>query len=175
MIDWEDILRAENPDELQSAKIWLFKENIRLKNREKDLDEAKEKFLNERLRYKDEMDQLNLRIVTERKRLKEENLFFDKKMEILKAGFVQLESDRKRFEAEKKQYDRELAERFSSSGSIKVDDNLIALLFRNTNNPLTLRKRYKDLVKIFHPDNLLGDEELMQAINDEFQRRREEM
>jgi len=30
----------------------------------------------------------------------------------------------------------------------------VRMLFRGINNPLALRKRYRDLVKIFHPDNL---------------------
>ena len=48
------------------------------------------------------------------------------------------------------------------------------VLFRSVSNPLALRKRYRDLVKIFHPDNLFGDEELAQQINKEFMRRRRE-
>ena len=56
-----------------------------------------------------------------------------------------------------------------------ISENIVATLFRNANNPLTLRKRYRDLVKVFHPDNLLGDEELMQMINKEYSKRREEM
>ena len=51
---------------------------------------------------------------------------------------------------------------------------LVDVLFRNVNNPLALRKRYRELVKIFHPDNMFGDEEMMQLINKEFQRRKEE-
>ncbi len=46
------------------------------------------------------------------------------------------------------------------------------LLFRGATNPLALRKRYKDLMKIFHPDNLSGDGELVQMINREYNRRK---
>ena len=48
------------------------------------------------------------------------------------------------------------------------------ILFRSVNNSLGLRKRYRDLVKIFHPDNLFGDEELSQMINKEYLRRKRE-
>ena len=51
----------------------------------------------------------------------------------------------------------------------------MSLLFRNINNPLTLQKRYRDLVKIYHPDNFCGDEQLIQLINKEFKRRKDEM
>ena len=42
------------------------------------------------------------------------------------------------------------------------------LLFRGANNPLTIKKRYKDLMKMFHPDNVCGDAEMVQLINEEY-------
>ena len=48
-----------------------------------------------------------------------------------------------------------------------VDDGK-ELLFRGVHNQLSLKKRYKDLLKIFHPDNLCGDREVVQIINAEY-------
>lgn len=174
MIDWEEIIKAENTEELREAKLWLFRENMRLQNEQKELAASKDKFLKDRVMLRNELDELNHRIVQERKRLKEETLFFDKKMEILKDGFRKLEEDRKLLEREK----RYLAEERRTSRAreyASLDENVVTVLFRNVNNPLTLRKRYRDLVKIFHPDNLAGDAELMQSINREFMKKREEM
>ncbi len=170
MIDWEEIIQTESADELKKVKLWLFQENIRLENERKELEQAQDKFLKERVQFRDEMDSLNRRTIMERKRLKEENLFFDKKMAILQAGFQQLEADRKSFESEKKRFFKEQEENFY----IKEDNDIAEALFRSVSNPLALRKRYRDLVKIFHPDNLFGDEELVQLINKEFMRRRRE-
>ena len=170
MIDWEEIIQTESADELKKVKLWLFQENIRLENERKELEQAQDKFLKERVQFRDEMDSLNRRTVMERKRLKEENLFFDKKMAILQAGFQQLEADRKSFESEKKRFFKEQEENFY----IKEDNDIAEALFRSVSNPLALRKRYRDLVKIFHPDNLFVDEELVQLINKEFMRRRRE-
>ena len=36
-------------------------------------------------------------------------------------------------------------------------------------SPLALKKRYKDLIKIFHPDNVAGDKEIIQRINREYE------
>ncbi len=174
MIDWEEIIKAESVEELKAAKLWLFRENMRLQNEQKELAASKDKFLKDRIMLRNELDELNHRIAQERKRLKEENLFFDKKMEILKDGFRKLEEDRKLLEREK----RYLAEEKRTSqarGYSALDESAVTALFRNANNPLTLRKRYRDLVKIFHPDNLAGDAELMQTINREFMRKRDEM
>ena len=102
MIDWDEVSRAEGEDALKKVKLWLFQENIRLDNERKELEQSKEKFLTERVRFKKELEELNRRTVLERKRLKEENLFFDKKMAILQDGFRKLEEDRQSFEKKKK-------------------------------------------------------------------------
>lgn len=179
MIDWEDIVKAEDLEELREAKLWLFKENMRLENERAKLEKEKvnlkesvDKFIKERVSFKKEMEDLNRRTVLERKRLKEENLFFDKKMAILQDGFRHLEEDRKKFEREKKSIaeGRRLPEAPGGGPNSEIGE----ILFRSANNPLGLRKRYKDLIKIFHPDNLFGDDELSQIINREFQKRRKE-
>ncbi|MCD7836826.1 MAG: hypothetical protein LUG83_09325 [Lachnospiraceae bacterium] len=148
MIDWEDIVNAEAADELKEAKLWLFKENMRLENERTKLE-------------------------TEKRRLKDENLFFDKKLAILQDGFRHLEEDRRAFERQKSAVAKE--NRISDALGTGQGERIGELLFRSANNPLGLRKRYKDLIKIFHPDNLFGDDELSQIINKEFQRRRKEV
>lgn len=172
MIDWEEIIKAGSVEELKEAKLWLFRENIRLQNEQKELSLAQDKFLKERVKLRNEMDELNRKTVTERKRLRQESLFFDKKMAILQDGFRKLEEDRKQLEQEKRMLAAERAQIKYSRGI--QSDELVDVLFRNVNNPLALRKRYRDLVKIFHPDNMFGDAEMMQLINKEFQRRKEE-
>lgn len=181
MIDWEEVSKAEGKEALKKAKLWLFQENIRLDNERRELELSKEKFLNERVHFKKELEELNRRTVLERKRLKEENLFFDKKMAILQDGFRKLEEDRQLLEKKRKAFAREQAERqqgFSqkNAGNINepVAEETVKILFRGINNPLALRKRYRDLIKIFHPDNLFGDEELVQLINREYLRRKRE-
>ncbi|MCM1111840.1 MAG: hypothetical protein NC399_01155 [Muribaculum sp.] len=174
-MDWEEIIRTESTEELREAKLWLFQENMRLEQERKKLSELMDKFHVERQCFMDEMNALNRRSVMERKRLKEENLFFDKKMEILQDGFRQLEIDRKSLERERISLEKErefAAQRRTSD--FYGDSSVVEVLFRNATNPLALRKRYKDLVKIFHPDNVAGDEELVQLINREFAKRRRE-
>ena len=73
MIDWEEIIRTESTEELKEAKLWLFQENMRLQQERTELEQAKDKFLEERVTLRDELDALNRRTVMERKRLKEES------------------------------------------------------------------------------------------------------
>lgn len=171
MSDVEGLLNAEtDKDSLSELKAFLFKENIRLENEKKDIAEARDKLLKERAQFRDEMDMLNHRIVLEKKRLKDDAAFFDKKLEILKDGFKQLDADRIRLEKEKSRFylERELWE---GENTYSAEDTA-AVLFRKASNPLALRKRYKDLMKIFHPDNLFGDAELVQSINKEYEKRK---
>ena len=76
MIDWEEVIKAESTEELKEIKLWLFQENMRLEQERTELEQARNKFLDERVKLRDELDELNRRTVMERKRLKEENLFF---------------------------------------------------------------------------------------------------
>ena len=159
-------------EELNKMKIWLFKENVRVQNEKKELDEYREKLLKERSQFRDEIDMLSHKIVSEKKRLKEDKMFFDKKMEILVNGFKRLEADtamfekeKKRFEAEKKYYKKEAA---------AMNGDSVSVLFRGINGPLTLKKRYRELLKIFHPDNLSGDMDMVQMINKEYEKLKKE-
>ncbi|MDE6700479.1 MAG: hypothetical protein K2K10_05640, partial [Acetatifactor sp.] len=107
MKDWEEIIKAESSEELKEAKLWLFQEYMRLEQERKDLNDTMDKFRKERTSFQEEMNALNHRSVMERKRLREENLFFDKKMAILQEGFRQLEADRKNLERERISLEKE--------------------------------------------------------------------
>lgn len=172
MVDIEELLKSEDDEALKELKTFLFKENIRLENEKKEIAEGMDKLIKERNQFRTEMDMLNHRIVLEKKRLKDDNLFFQKKMEILQDGFRQLDADRRKLEKERSRFSLE-KELWEGEQGVPVNmEAVTAALFRGVSNPLTLRKRYKDLLKIFHPDNLCGDAELVQMINREYEKRK---
>ena len=170
-MDIEAILAAEDDETLKELKLFLFKENIRLKNEQKELAEYKEKLLRERAQFRMEMDMLHHKAVLEQKRIKDDNLFFEKKMDILKEGYRQLETDKRKLEKERARFNLE-KELWEGESRVSGMGDVASALFRGVTNPLALRKRYKDLLKIFHPDNLCGDGELVQMINREYERRK---
>lgn len=162
--DFEKILVTGDGEELNELKAWLFRENIRLEMERNEFLYMQEKFIEERAQFRDEMLEVNRKLVIERKRLKQDEQFFDKKMEILKNGFVQLDAERKELEKEKLQFhseqkgqERELHREMS--------DQMAEMLFQGVNSQLALKKRYRDLLKMFHPDNLAGDTEMVLLIN----------
>lgn len=167
MGNFEEILDNGSEAELQELKSWLFQENIRLVTAQKDLEQMQEKFIKEKEQFQDEMKLLNHKISSERQRLKEDNQFFAKKMEILKNGFQQLDIDRRRLEKDRARLYAEkelMSERVSYEAGSDV-----SVFFQGVKNPLALKKRYKDMIKIFHPDNLAGDKEIIQRINIEYE------
>ena len=163
-------------DELNELKAFLFRENIRIEMEKKELEELKKEVLDAKARLRNESDEVNKQIVIERKRLKDEQLFFSKKMEILKNGFEALEADRKALENSRKQFERErYSYSYDSKKSYNFSDDSIVVLFKGVNSLLSLKKRYKDLLKIFHPDNMSGDHEMVTIITAEYERIKNEM
>lgn len=167
----EEILTEGSEEELQGLKSWLFRENIRLEAAAKELQHMQEQFLKEKVQFQEEMKLLNRKVTGERQRLKEDNQFFEKKMEILQNGFKQLDLDRRRLDKEwaRLAAEKELLDEHSLYGV----HSEASVFFQGVQNPLALKKRYKDLIKIFHPDNLAGDKDVIQRINKEYERLKE--
>ena len=163
----EEVLVQGSEEELQELKAWLFRENIRLEASSKKLKDMEEQFLKEKVQFQEEMKLLNHKISSEQQRLKEDNQFFAKKLEILQNGFKQLDIDRRRLD---KEWARLAAEKeFLEEHSMYEGISEVSVFFHGVKNPLALKKRYKDLSKIFHPDNLAGDTEIIQRINREYE------
>jgi hypothetical protein len=160
--------------ELQALKLWLFSENIRVQAEQKKLLEMKNHFLKERMQFQEEMKALNQRVTAARQRLKQDEQFFNKKMDILKNGFSQLEEDRKAFEREKAAFRRK-EEELGHRRSLHFLPGEKEVFFAGVKNQLALKKRYKDLLKIYHPDNLAGDKEMMQQISREYEHLKREL
>lgn len=117
----------------------------------------------------------------ENEQLKQERSLLDMKFKILEAEFQQLAKDREDLKREKAEFERQKAyARGYSRMEFEEDSETIgdfyrqqAFFFKGVTNPLGLKKRYKDLIKIFHPDNLFGDTETITKINLEYEKMKE--
>lgn len=162
--EFERLLVSGDEEQLNELKSWLFKENIRLESERNELKRIEEKFHEERTMFQTEMREVNRRLVIERKRLKQDELFFEKKMDILKNGFAQLDEERKALEKEKIAFGARKEEQTKKERTVQ-NEELAELLFQGVNSQLALKKRYKDLLKMFHPDNIAGDTQMVIVIN----------
>ncbi len=163
VLDQEELSK----EELNKLKSWLFKENVRIISASKELEQMQEQLQKEKEQFQEEMKSWKRKVSVERDRLKEDNLFFEKKMDILKGGFEQLDMDRRRLAKEwaKLEAQKEVMTQPSYNGMGRD----VSAFFGGVRNPLALKKRYKDLIKIFHPDNVAGDKEIIQMINIEYE------
>ena len=160
----EEILADAALDELHELKIWLFKENVRLKMEQSELKHAQDALAKERKQFEDEMKRMERELEFEQKRLKQDESFFDKKMDILKNAFAQLDIERKKLDRDRVLLE---AERNVHENNTQKKKNMEAaeLLFQGVKSHLALKKRYRDLIKMFHPDNIAGDHEMVLMIN----------
>lgn len=184
-------MEQDKLDDVQ-LKNWLFKENMRLEDLREELSRAskmlreqadlvkqdelrlqneKQRFQNEKEEFKTQMHSWTEKIKEERKKLEEEQGFFDKKFKVLEMGFKQLDADRRAFEAKKRAFDYRKYEQENGDGFKTMEETALTddmFFFRGVTHPLALKKRYKELIKIYHPDNLGGDKTILQQINKEY-------
>ena len=160
--DIEEIILNGTEDELSQLRLWLFKESVRLENMESSLAEAYARLEEDQISFREKMDAEERKLETATKKLTNDKALFEQRLRILNNGFDQLNSDKKKLEGEFIRLEREKA--YQRENEYEALD----LLFRGANSALTLKKRYKDLMKMFHPDNVSGDQEMVQLIAEEY-------
>ena len=145
-------------DELSSEdekKKWLFKENIRLQELSRNLEDER-KLIEIQMGMLQRQQSKNMLL---KKQLESQRDLFEQKWNILERETRQLAIDKDKFD---KVY-REARRSMSNAENVKI-------FFKGVEDTASLKKRYKALLKIYHPDNMHGDKELLQAINTEYER-----
>ena len=160
-------------DKLSEIKRWLFSENIRLQNERRELQEQQSAFDDEKDRVKLQMKHEARRLDYRKKQCAIEEKLIEEKWKALKRGFDELDEDRRTLKRmEKRVMDErrrlELDMRRATSDTMSQLSQ-VTVFFRGVNDQLSLKKRYRDLLKIFHPDNVAGDKETVLSINREYE------
>ena len=153
-------------DELSSEdekKKWLFKENVMLQELSRNLEDER-KLIEIQMGMLQRQQSKNMLL---KKQLESQRDLFEQKWNILERETRQLAIDKDKFEREKLIYKdkvyREARRSMSNAENVKI-------FFKGVEDTTSLKKRYKALLKIYHPDNMHGDKELLQAINTEYER-----
>ncbi len=183
MDNFISILRDSNsPNELEDLKVQLFRENVRIKTDKADLEDlcdaiAKEKSELEelkaeleksRVQFDKEVEEINKSIEGSRKKLENDLIFLNKKQAVLESGFKQLDTDRQRLNREKEEF-ANFKEKNSQIRRVPTLEYRQGIFFKGITTEKGLKKRYKDLIKVFHPDNVSGDTYTLQNINREYE------
>ena len=155
MHDFEHV----DAEELAEIKLWLFQENLKLDAARQELDQRIRSFEKEKEVLLQDIKDLEIKNSLEARQLQNEKMLFEKRWQILQRGFDELNQDRLKMERERRSVKKEPIQKVGNAD----------MLFSGVDNSLALKKRYRDLLKIFHPDNLAGDHDTVQLINREYE------
>ena len=165
-------LENADGDELKELKLWLFKEGIRISNEAQELEGRRIIFSREFEDAKEENRKYEEHLSARAKQLRVNEDLIEQKFTAIKRGFDELDRDRQalnRREAAIHDKEAQLAEMLKYGHAYGSDDFGDAL-FVGADNPLLLKKRYKDLMKMYHPDCPGGDTEMMKTITRAYDR-----
>ncbi len=127
------------------------------------LVQGERKLEEDRREFEREKREFYFRKKMEEKRLTEEKRLFQMKWKILEGELQNLAREKKEMAMEKEQYTKK-ANKYSAY-SVSCDSSEAEMFFSGVDNELALKKRYKELIKIYHPDNAAGDTGTLQMIN----------
>lgn len=105
---------------------------------------------------------------TERDRADREKSLFEMKWKVLESETQKLADERKKFDREKAFFSKVVNYEKESAASCNSQIENAQIFFIGVETEKSLKKRYKDLLKIYHPDNLSGDTGTIQEINREY-------
>lgn len=181
MLDFDEKLtKAETSDEVKNLKLWMFQERVRIQAKKDELDELNRSLQEEKRTLERDRNALDRKIKAENKRFEQNEIFMSKKQKIIEDAFRQLAVDKKALECERLNFEYEkgrfarqrLNARTGSFDGAAFENSAYGgcVFFRGVDNELALRKRYKELLKIFHPDNKCGDTKTLLMIQKEYEK-----
>lgn len=179
MLDFDKkLMKAESSDELKKMKIWMFQEQVKIQAKRDELQELSRELQDLKRTLERDRNALDMREKTIKKRFDDNEVFIAKKQKIIEDAYRQLALDRKTLECERLNFEHERSKfrRQKMSGSRtssyqQYDAGAFegTSFFRGVDSELALRKRYKELLKIFHPDNMCGDTKTLLRIQAEYE------
>lgn len=184
MVEFEEELKRgedETPDDVKKLKMWMFQEQVRIQARRDELMEFNHELMEIKQELEKEKTALSIREEAIKKRFSDNEAFIEKKLKIIEDAYRQLALDKKALECEKLNFEHERSKyrKQRMSGGAGSRSNVHSYggasdaydgtsFFRGVDSELSLRKRYKELLKIFHPDNKCGDTKTLIKIQTEY-------
>ena len=148
---------AENGSEISSSVLLAAK--YELERELRNLEIQRQQF-----QYEVEMKQ---------KTFEHQNKLFELKWNLLEEETRKLAEETKKAEKRRAFFERVNSYQKGTDSS----DNIVhgEMFFKGVASPQALKKRYKDLIKIYHPDAEYGDNQTVQEINREYDNLRHAM
>lgn len=145
---------------------WCFNETVEIARNRQALETERKEVEDMRRQVELERQDLERRIQWEEQRMQREKELFQMKLRILEEELQKLATDKERFRQQKAFYER--VNEYESRTEKQTNVVRGEMFFIGVENRASLKKRYKDLLKIYHPDNAAGDTSTIQEINNEY-------
>ena len=153
---------------------WRIQETEKLESKKQKLRRQTRQMEEERMQLNIEKAHFYRQQEFELTKKKHEEHLLEMKRQILEGELYKLAEEKKQFE-QKKNFYKQVDSYQKSDIRTKPASVHGEIFFAGVNSQSSLKKRYKDLLKIYHPDNKCGDTDAIQEINREYQRLLEKM
>lgn len=178
MLDFDEkLIKADELDDIKKMKTWMFQEQVSIQAKHDELHEFGLELQDLKRKLDRERNSLAMMEKTLKKRYEDNEAFIAKKQKIIEDAYQQLALDRKALECERLNFEHERNKyrRQKMSGARQTYQPHASgayegsNFFRGVDNESSLKKRYKELLKIFHPDNKCGDTKTLLLIQTEYE------
>ena len=150
---------------------WKHKKSAELEKQRRDFLEEKRKLEEDRRNFEREKREFSTHCQLEKDSMKREKQLFETKWKILEEELSQLADEKKQMKKKRDFYRYVREQEVRDIPSVGAENVVRGeLFFIGVESKTALKKRYKQLLKIYHPDNLCGDTETLQEINREYDR-----
>lgn len=160
----EEVRCLDREMDLNETKRWLFSEQVRLEKEKSEIEEER-KLLEVQ---KEIIIKQKSKFSFSQAQLEAQKMQYDKKWQDLDLERRKFEQEKMTFWEEQQRERKELEQEKRKLDVIGTDAEP-KLFFKGIHNGAQLRKRYKDLTKIYHPDNGCGSQEVIRVINEEYE------
>lgn len=155
---------AFHPVEVELEERYVS-ESERLKEERQELLDERRQLKKDQIELEKQLSEYAIKKKLDEKMMHSQKELFEKKFKILEMELQKLAEEKARLEKEKNFYK---AVNANLEREKEIDPSEVRMLFRGIDNLADLKKRYKQLIKIFHPDNINGDTSVIQEINRQF-------
>ena len=161
---------VQRPEDGNKFEQWCFKQTVEIEHKKKKLADEQLKIEDERQALERDKRDFLYRKDMDQSRLRQEQHLFDMKWKILEDELQKLAVEKQQVQKQKEFYSRVHDYEDTIRRSTYTTTNVVKgeMFFIGVMNEYSLKKRYKDLIKIYHPDNLAGDTGTIQEINREY-------
>lgn len=148
---------------------WCFSQAVEIEHTKSVLEEQRKCLEKEREQLRWDREEFEQMKQSRKKLMETESRIFAMKLDVLKREYSKLAAEKQYVEKKKRENGAGPDTGAKGAASGKSSDVKYGTIFFNgVFDEASLKKRYKDLMKIYHPDNAAGDTTVLQEINMEY-------